>query len=122
MEKAIPILLIASIIGGFNPLGMIGGQDQLYVVDVSAITSAPSGVERFVSDAEIKLVSGSTGEEVEPARITSKGTTFTFYARQGDNYRIDVQDREHRVLHREAIDLKGAKKYTWKVVRLTGSL
>jgi len=120
MEKAIPILLIASIIGGFNPLGMIGGQDQLYVVDVSAITSAPSGVERFVSDAEIKLVSGSTGQEVKPTRITAKGTTFTFYARRGDDYRIDVQDRGHRVLHREVLDLKGAKKYTWKVVRLNG--
>ena len=122
MEKAIPILLIFTLISGFNPFSLDASQNQLYLVDISAIEVTEAGTERYVPDAEISLIDLSSGHEIKPNQSTSKGNSYAFFASSRDaKYQVEVQNTDYEVVNSRAIDLKKAKKYTWKVVYLKKS-
>lgn len=117
MEKAIPILLIFTLISGFNPFSLDASQKQLYLVDISAIEVTQAGTERYVPDAEISLVDLSKGQELKPYKITSSCSSYAFVAEsKGLQYRVEVRNRDYRVEGDREIDLRKSKGYTWKVV------
>ncbi len=122
MEKMIPVLLIFSLLTGFNPLSLDTGQGELYLVDVSAIEITEAGTERYIPDAGISLIDLSSGHEIKPNQSTTKGNSYAFFASSRDaKYQVEVQNTDYEVVNSRAIDLKKAEKYTWKVVYLRKS-
>lgn len=117
MEKAIPVLLIISLLGVFNPISLDSNQDQLYLVDISAIEITHAGTERYVSDAGITLIDLSSGNEIRPYKSTSSCNSYSFMAESREaQYCVEVRNNDYKVVNGRDLDLRKAKGFTWKVV------
>ncbi len=119
MEKAIPILLIFSLLGVFNPVTLDFDQNQLYLVDISAIEITHAGTERYVSDAGITLIDLSSGNEIKPYKSTSSCNSYSFMAESREaQYCVEVRNKDYKVVNGRELDLRKVKKYAWKQVYL----
>ncbi len=121
MDKLIPILLIMSVLTLFKPVSLDLSNEQLYVVDVSAIEIMESGAERYVPDAEIALIDLGSGSEMSPQNRTDRGSTYAFYGSRSSSYRVEVNNSEYRVVDGSEFSLKKVKKYSWQRVYLKKS-
>lgn len=115
MEKLIPIFLIFSFLAVLNP----APKNQLYLVDISALEITDTGAERYVPDAGISLIDPSSGKEIKPYKVTPQANSYSFIAQSGNTIcRVEVNNKEYKVISGREIDLRKVKKYTWKQLYL----